>query len=109
MLEVWGEQFVRCFIGGKGAGNREGDVISVYYEMCTSPSHKFEGFKCILCFLLILTSLYLSQLEMRNNRKGLLPEPNPVQIMKSFNNPAMLQMLLQPQLRGHAVKPGKWL
>ncbi|NXX64965.1 RAVR2 protein, partial [Spizella passerina] len=25
--------------------------------------------------------------------------------MKSFNNPAMLQMLLQPQLRGHAVKP----
>ncbi|XP_037260198.1 ribonucleoprotein PTB-binding 2 isoform X7 [Falco rusticolus] len=43
--------------------------------------------------------------QMRNNRKGLLPEPNPVQIMKSFNNPAMLQMLLQPQLRGHAVKP----
>ncbi|KAI1236903.1 hypothetical protein IHE44_0015161 [Lamprotornis superbus] len=45
------------------------------------------------------------RVQMRNNRKGLLPEPNPVQIMKSFNNPAMLQMLLQPQLRGHAVKP----
>lgn len=44
---------------------------------------------------------------MRNNRKGLLPEPNAVQIMKSFNNPAMLQILLQPQLRGHGVKPGK--
>uniref|UniRef100_A0A8D2MZF1 Uncharacterized protein n=1 Tax=Zonotrichia albicollis TaxID=44394 RepID=A0A8D2MZF1_ZONAL len=47
----------------------------------------------------------LNGFVMRNNRKGLLPEPNPVQIMKSFNNPAMLQMLLQPQLRGHAVKP----
>ncbi|NXR21741.1 RAVR2 protein, partial [Cinclus mexicanus] len=54
-----------------------------------------------------LAALIAAQRMMRNNRKGLLPEPNPVQIMKSFNNPAMLQMLLQPQLRGHAVKPGK--
>ncbi|NXY38113.1 RAVR2 protein, partial [Pomatorhinus ruficollis] len=52
-----------------------------------------------------LAALIAAQRMMRNNRKGLLPEPNPVQIMKSFNNPAMLQMLLQPQLRGHAVKP----
>uniref|UniRef100_A0A8C3U170 Ribonucleoprotein PTB-binding 1 n=1 Tax=Catharus ustulatus TaxID=91951 RepID=A0A8C3U170_CATUS len=54
-----------------------------------------------------LAALIAAQRMMRNNRKGLLPEPNPVQIMKSFNNPAMLQMLLQPQLRGHPVKPGK--
>ncbi|XP_061859762.1 ribonucleoprotein PTB-binding 2 isoform X3 [Colius striatus] len=52
-----------------------------------------------------LAALIAAQRMMRNNRKGLLPEPNPVQIMKSLNNPAMLQMLLQPQLRGHAVKP----
>ncbi|XP_032923435.2 ribonucleoprotein PTB-binding 2-like [Catharus ustulatus] len=52
-----------------------------------------------------LAALIAAQRMMRNNRKGLLPEPNPVQIMKSFNNPAMLQMLLQPQLRGHPVKP----
>ncbi|XP_064003491.1 ribonucleoprotein PTB-binding 2 isoform X9 [Pogoniulus pusillus] len=52
-----------------------------------------------------LAALIAAQRMMRNNRKGLLPEPNAVQIMKSFNNPAMLQMLLQPQLRGHAVKP----
>ncbi|NWI92471.1 RAVR2 protein, partial [Pitta sordida] len=50
-----------------------------------------------------LAALIAAQRMMRNNRKGLLPEPNPAQIMKSFNNPAMLQMLLQPQLRG--VKP----
>lgn len=79
-------------------------VFSVSDEVCTLPL-EFEGFKCIALFLLL--TLFLSSLEMRNNRKGLLPEPNPVQIMKSFNNPAMLQMLLQPQLRGHAVKPGK--
>ncbi|KFQ26740.1 Ribonucleoprotein PTB-binding 2, partial [Mesitornis unicolor] len=52
-----------------------------------------------------LAALIAAQRMMRNNRKGLLPEPNPMQIMKSFNNPAMLQMLLQPQLRGHPVKP----
>uniref|UniRef100_A0A8B9ZPY5 Ribonucleoprotein PTB-binding 1 n=2 Tax=Anas TaxID=8835 RepID=A0A8B9ZPY5_9AVES len=52
-----------------------------------------------------LAALIAAQRMMRNNRKGLLPEPNAVQIMKSFNNPAMLQILLQPQLRGHAVKP----
>ncbi|XP_064372389.1 ribonucleoprotein PTB-binding 2 isoform X3 [Dromaius novaehollandiae] len=52
-----------------------------------------------------LAALIAAQRMMRNNRKGLLPEPNPVQIMKSFSNPAMLQMLMQPQLRGHTVKP----
>ncbi|KAB1269076.1 Ribonucleoprotein PTB-binding 2 [Camelus dromedarius] len=43
--------------------------------------------------------------QMHSNQKGLLPEPNPVQIMKSLNNPAMLQVLLQPQLCGRTVKP----
>ncbi|XP_060062338.1 ribonucleoprotein PTB-binding 2 isoform X5 [Erinaceus europaeus] len=43
--------------------------------------------------------------QMHSNQKGLLPEPNPMQIMKSLNNPAMLQVLLQPQLCRRAVKP----
>ncbi|XP_077189574.1 ribonucleoprotein PTB-binding 2 isoform X2 [Paroedura picta] len=46
-----------------------------------------------------LATLIAAQRMMRNNRKGLLPEPNAAQIMKSLNTPAMLQMLLQPQLR----------
>ncbi|XP_071421729.1 ribonucleoprotein PTB-binding 2 isoform X2 [Pithys albifrons albifrons] len=52
-----------------------------------------------------LAALIAAQRMMRNNRKGLLPEPSAVQIMKSLNNPAMLQMLLQPQLRGQPGKP----
>nr|XP_056701439.1 ribonucleoprotein PTB-binding 2 [Euleptes europaea] len=51
-----------------------------------------------------LATLIAAQRMMRNNRKGLLPEPNAAQIMKSLNTPAMLQMLLQPQLRGCANK-----
>ncbi|XP_054835813.1 ribonucleoprotein PTB-binding 2 isoform X2 [Eublepharis macularius] len=47
-----------------------------------------------------LATLIAAQRMMRHNRKGLLPEPNAAQIMKSLNTPAMLQMLLQPQLRG---------
>ncbi|XP_061489303.1 ribonucleoprotein PTB-binding 2 isoform X2 [Rhineura floridana] len=47
-----------------------------------------------------LATLIAAQRMMRNNRKGLLPEPNAVQVMKSLNTPAMLQMLLQPQLHG---------
>ncbi|KAL6092917.1 hypothetical protein STEG23_028273 [Scotinomys teguina] len=52
-----------------------------------------------------LAALIAAQRVMSNSQKGLLPEPNPVQIMKSLNNPAMLQVLLQPQLCGRAVKP----
>ncbi|XP_055484668.1 ribonucleoprotein PTB-binding 2 [Psammomys obesus] len=52
-----------------------------------------------------LAALIAAQRVMHSNRKGLLPEPNPVQIMKSLNNPAMLQVLLQPQLCGRAAKP----
>ncbi|KAL2772449.1 ribonucleoprotein PTB-binding 2 isoform 2 [Daubentonia madagascariensis] len=52
-----------------------------------------------------LAALIAAQRVMHSNQKGLLPEPNPVQIMKSLNNPAMLQVLLQPQLCGRAVKP----
>ncbi|XP_053099247.1 ribonucleoprotein PTB-binding 2 isoform X2 [Hemicordylus capensis] len=51
-----------------------------------------------------LATLIAAQRMMRNSRKGLLPEPNAVQIMKSLNSPAMLQMLFQPQLRGCANK-----
>ncbi|MBZ3869945.1 Ribonucleoprotein PTB-binding 2 [Sciurus carolinensis] len=51
-----------------------------------------------------LAALIAAQRVMHSNQKGLLPEPNPVQIMKSLNNPAMLQVLLQPQLQ-RAVKP----
>ncbi|XP_008107517.2 ribonucleoprotein PTB-binding 2 isoform X1 [Anolis carolinensis] len=51
-----------------------------------------------------LATLIAAQRMMRNNRKGLLPEPNAVQIMKSLNTPAMLQMLLQPQLHGSLNK-----
>lgn len=66
-------------------------------------------YRICFCFTLVLTFLHVCSFEMRNNRKGLLPEPNAVQIMKSLNNPAMLQILLQPQLRGCAGKPGKLL
>ncbi|KAM4023511.1 ribonucleoprotein PTB-binding 2 isoform 2-T2 [Anomaloglossus baeobatrachus] len=52
----------------------------------------------------VLAALVAAQGMLRNNRKGLLPEPNQAQIIQSLNNPAMLQMLLQPQSRG---RPGK--
>uniref|UniRef100_A0A673V619 Ribonucleoprotein PTB-binding 1 n=1 Tax=Suricata suricatta TaxID=37032 RepID=A0A673V619_SURSU len=52
-----------------------------------------------------LAALIAAQRVMHSNQKGLLPEPNPVQIMKSLNNPALLQVLLQPQLCGRAMKP----
>nr|KAF6507585.1 ribonucleoprotein, PTB binding 2 [Rousettus aegyptiacus] len=52
-----------------------------------------------------LAALIAAQRVMHSNQKGLLPEPNPVQIMKSLNNPAMLQVLLQPQLCRQATKP----
>ncbi|XP_069594300.1 ribonucleoprotein PTB-binding 2 isoform X1 [Ranitomeya imitator] len=53
-----------------------------------------------------LAALVAAQGMLQNNRKGLLPEPNPAQIMQSLNNPAMLQMLLQPQQRGLSGKHG---
>ncbi|XP_075391376.1 ribonucleoprotein PTB-binding 2 [Tenrec ecaudatus] len=52
-----------------------------------------------------LAALIAAQGVMHSSQKGLLPEPNPAQIMKSLNNPAMLQVLLQPQLCGRTVKP----
>ncbi|XP_073400793.1 ribonucleoprotein PTB-binding 2 isoform X2 [Dendrobates tinctorius] len=54
----------------------------------------------------VLAALVAAQGMLQNNRKGLLPEPNPAQIMQSLNNPAMLQMLLQPQQRGQSGKHG---
>eukprot|EP00061_Rhincodon_typus_P011820 g37122.t1 len=35
-----------------------------------------------------------------NRGKGLLPEPNPVQILNSLSNPATLQLLLNPLIHG---------
>nr|XP_033772178.1 ribonucleoprotein PTB-binding 2 isoform X3 [Geotrypetes seraphini] len=52
-----------------------------------------------------LAALIAAQGMMQNCKKGLLPEPNAVQIMKSFSNPAMLQMLLQTQLHMQGGKP----
>ncbi|XP_069837480.1 ribonucleoprotein PTB-binding 2 [Dendropsophus ebraccatus] len=52
----------------------------------------------------VLAALVAAQGMLQNNRKGLLPEPNPAQIIQSLNNPAMLQMLLQP--RGRSGKHG---
>ncbi|KAM8790192.1 ribonucleoprotein PTB-binding 2 isoform 2-T2 [Rhynchonycteris naso] len=52
-----------------------------------------------------LAALIAAQRVVHSNQKGLLPEPNPAQIIKSLNNPAMLQVLLQPQFCGRAVKP----
>ncbi|KAM3914789.1 ribonucleoprotein PTB-binding 2 isoform 2-T2 [Leptodactylus fuscus] len=54
----------------------------------------------------VLAALIAAQGMLQNNRKGLLPEPNPAQIMQSLNNPAMLQMLLQPPNRGRSGKHG---
>ncbi|XP_073499922.1 ribonucleoprotein PTB-binding 2 isoform X3 [Phyllobates terribilis] len=54
----------------------------------------------------VLAALVAAQGMLQNNRKGLLPEPNPAQIMQSLNNPAMLQMLLQPQQRGRSGNHG---
>ncbi|XP_053325999.1 ribonucleoprotein PTB-binding 2 isoform X2 [Spea bombifrons] len=53
-----------------------------------------------------LAALIAAHGMLQNNRKGLLPEPNPAQIMQSLNNPAMLQMLLQPPQRGRSGKHG---
>ncbi|KAL7985016.1 hypothetical protein Chor_003586 [Crotalus horridus] len=50
-----------------------------------------------------LATLIAAQRMMKNNRKGLLPEPNAVQIMKSLNTPAMLQMLLRHQMHGYGA------
>ncbi|XP_053777337.1 ribonucleoprotein PTB-binding 2 isoform X4 [Desmodus rotundus] len=52
-----------------------------------------------------LAALIAAQRVMHSSQKGLLPEPNPAQILKSLNNPAMLQVLLQPRRCGRAVKP----
>lgn len=53
-----------------------------------------------------LAAFIASQGMAPNNKKGLLPEPNPMEIMKSLNNPAVMQMLLQPQLRAMGGKYG---
>ncbi|XP_078387430.1 ribonucleoprotein PTB-binding 1 [Cetorhinus maximus] len=48
----------------------------------------------------MLPALIAAQAMAMNRGKGLLPEPNPVQILNSLNNPATLQLLLNPFIHG---------
>ncbi|KAM8793875.1 ribonucleoprotein PTB-binding 1 [Eudromia elegans] len=50
----------------------------------------------------MLAALIAAQATALNRGKGLLPEPNILQILKSLGNPASLQLLLQPLLPGAA-------
>ncbi|XP_072104612.1 ribonucleoprotein PTB-binding 1 isoform X1 [Mobula birostris] len=50
----------------------------------------------------MLPALIAAQAMAMNRGKGLLPEPNPMQILNSLNNPATLQLLLNPLLHGGA-------
>uniref|UniRef100_UPI00398F8CD0 ribonucleoprotein PTB-binding 2 isoform X3 n=1 Tax=Pristiophorus japonicus TaxID=55135 RepID=UPI00398F8CD0 len=51
-----------------------------------------------------LAALIAAQRLLLNGRKGLLPEPNPLQIINSLGNPAALQLLLRPYFNGQAGK-----
>ncbi|XP_063795245.1 ribonucleoprotein PTB-binding 2 [Pseudophryne corroboree] len=66
----------------------EGYTIQVSFSAPGSPGRN------------VLAALIAAQRRLQHNQKGLLPEPNPAQIMQSLNNPAMLQMLLQTQPPG---------
>ncbi|XP_060710987.1 ribonucleoprotein PTB-binding 1 [Hemiscyllium ocellatum] len=48
----------------------------------------------------MLPALIAAQAMAMNRGKGLLPEPNPMQILNSLNNPATLQLLLNPLIHG---------
>ncbi|XP_020370824.1 ribonucleoprotein PTB-binding 1 isoform X1 [Rhincodon typus] len=48
----------------------------------------------------MLPALIAAQAMAMNRGKGLLPEPNPVQILNSLSNPATLQLLLNPLIHG---------
>ncbi|XP_078091110.1 ribonucleoprotein PTB-binding 1 isoform X2 [Mustelus asterias] len=48
----------------------------------------------------MLPALIAAQAMAMNRGKGLLPEPNPMQILNSLNNPATLQLLLNPFIHG---------
>ncbi|KAM9324656.1 ribonucleoprotein PTB-binding 2 [Gastrophryne carolinensis] len=72
----------------------KGNIMQVAYCAPGSPGRS------------VLATLMAAQGMLQNNRKGLLPEPNPAQIMQSLNNPAMLQMLLQSPHHGKSGKHG---
>uniref|UniRef100_A0A4W3K5S4 Ribonucleoprotein, PTB binding 1 n=2 Tax=Callorhinchus milii TaxID=7868 RepID=A0A4W3K5S4_CALMI len=48
----------------------------------------------------MLPALIAAQATAMNRGKGLLPEPNPVQILNGLSNPATLRLLLNPLLPG---------
>ncbi|NXW66191.1 RAVR1 protein, partial [Eurystomus gularis] len=50
----------------------------------------------------MLAALIAAQATALNRGKGLLPEPNILQILSSLGNPASLQLLLNPLLHGNA-------
>ncbi|NWV41043.1 RAVR1 protein, partial [Grantiella picta] len=54
----------------------------------------------------MLAALIAAQATALNRGKGLLPEPNILQILNSLGNPASLQLLLNPLLHGKQGKPG---
>lgn len=53
----------------------------------------------------MLAALIAAQATALNRGKGLLPEPNILQILNSLGNPASIQLLLNPLL--HGAVPGK--
>lgn len=55
----WNSLLGVSFEGKKSRKQGRKCIFSLSDEMCTLASHKFEGFKYILCFLLLLTPLCL--------------------------------------------------
>lgn len=55
----WNSLLGVSFEGKKSRKQGRKWFFSLSDEMCTLASHKFEGLKCILCFLLLLTPLCL--------------------------------------------------
>uniref|UniRef100_A0A8C4XFC2 Ribonucleoprotein PTB-binding 1 n=1 Tax=Erpetoichthys calabaricus TaxID=27687 RepID=A0A8C4XFC2_ERPCA len=55
----------------------------------------------------MLAALIAAQAMALNRGKGLLPEPNALQILTSLNNPATLKLLLNPLLQGPQAPSGR--
>ncbi|MBN3294445.1 RAVR1 protein, partial [Polypterus senegalus] len=55
----------------------------------------------------MLAALIAAQAMALNRGKGLLPEPNALQILTSLNNPATLKLLLNPLLHGPQAPSGR--
>ncbi|XP_021111253.1 ribonucleoprotein PTB-binding 2 isoform X6 [Heterocephalus glaber] len=62
------------------------------------PAHFSDTEELLQCLSRVHTPVFC---QVQSSRKGLLPEPSPVQVMKGLSNPATLQALLC----GRAAKP----